>query len=90
MREDLVNVYKYLRGGYQQEGARLFSVLPGNRQRGSKLKLKHRKLYLHILHCEGDRVLGQTAHRCCRVSFSGDIQTLPGYDPRQCTLGYPI
>ena len=35
MRGGLINVYNYLKRGYQQSGAKLFSVVPGNRTRSS-------------------------------------------------------
>lgn len=41
-------MYNYLKRGYQQSGAKLFSVVPGNRTRGKRFKLEHRKFYLHM------------------------------------------
>ena len=49
LRGDLTNAYKYLKGGCQEYGAKLFSVVPSNRTRGSRHKLKHRKFYLNMM-----------------------------------------
>jgi len=42
-----------------------------------------------LLHSEGNGTLEQVAQGGCGVSFSGDIQDLPGQCPAQPALGDP-
>jgi len=47
LRRDLIYVYKYLQGGGQEDGARLFPVVPSARTRGNRHKLEQRKFQLN-------------------------------------------
>jgi len=48
LRGDLRNASKYLQGGCQDDGARLFPGVPSNRTRGNGHKRKQRKLQLNM------------------------------------------
>ncbi|KAJ7399317.1 hypothetical protein BTVI_116116 [Pitangus sulphuratus] len=47
LRDDLINIYKYLKGGCPEDEARLFPVVPSNSTSVSGHKLKHRKFYMN-------------------------------------------
>ena len=105
LRGDLRNAYKCLKGGCQADGARLFSVVPSDRTRGNRHKLKHRKFHLnrrkHFLTLRVtehwnrlprevlDSPSPEEVFKASGVSFTAYIQNPPGHGPVQPALDYP-
>lgn len=45
---ELINTYKYLKGRCQEDGTRLFSLVPSHRKKSNGCKLKHKKFHLNM------------------------------------------
>ncbi|PKU40735.1 hypothetical protein llap_8952 [Limosa lapponica baueri] len=48
LRGDLINAYKYLKGGLKEDGAGHFTVVPSDRTRSNRHKLEHRKFHSNM------------------------------------------
>jgi len=93
LRGHLINADKYLKGGCQDDGAKLFPVVPSNRTRGSGHKLKQRKLQLNTRKNFFTLRVTEPWHRLPReVMDSPSLEifnTLPGRGPVQPAVGDP-
>lgn len=97
--DDTVHYYiscVHLRPLRCREGrAKLFSVVPTDRNRSKRHKLKQRRFHLNIrkhffLNCEGNWVLEQVTRRGCWVFILGDTQKTSGHDPAQPRLSVAL
>ena len=93
LRGDLINAYKYLKGGCHEDGSRLFLVVPSRQDKGQWAQTEAQEVPSEheeeLLPSEGDGALEQAAQGGCGVSFSGDIQDPPGEGPVQPAVGDP-
>ena len=87
----LIYAYKYLKGGCQEDEARLFSVVPSSKGKWAQTEAEEAPAEHEeeLLPSEGDGALAQAAQGGCGVSFSGDIPDLPGRGPVQPAVGDP-
>lgn len=81
---DFISVYKYLKGGNEDEGARPLPVEPSDKGRDYGHKLKHGRFCLNVrrqFSCEGGQTMGYIAQRDCGVSVLGDSPNPSGHSP---------
>ena len=88
----LIYTYKYLQGGGQEDGARLFSGAQ-RQDKGQRAQTEAEEAPAEpeeeLLPSEGDGALAQAAQGGCGVSVSGDIPAPPGRGAVPPALGDP-
>lgn len=77
---DIFRVYRYLKGGCEGKGKRLFPVAPSDRTRGTGHKLKHGGEFppQHqeiLVCCESHQELAQVSQKAAVLCILGDIQS---------------
>ena len=81
LRGIFIKIHKYLKGGNEEDTARLFSVVPSDRTRGNGHNLKHGTFPLKIRKHSVTVRVTEHWHRLVRevvVSILGDIQKPSG------------
>lgn len=84
LRGDLIKVCKYLKGGCQEDRARLFPVVPSNRTRDNRQKLVHSKFCLNMRNNFFTMRVTKHWNRLPREAMespSGMTENLPGHKP---------
>ena len=93
LRGDLIYADKYLKGGCQEDGAKLFFNVAQRQHKGQWAQTEAQEVPSEheeeLLPSEGEGALEQAAQGGCGVSFSGDIQDSSGQGPLQPTVSDP-
>lgn len=76
LREDIINLYKYMMRCSKENGARCSTLVPAERTSSSGPNMECRKFHLAITKNIFYSEYGQTG-----VSFLGDVQNLTGHCP---------
>ena len=87
LRGGLLDVYKYRKGEYQEDWARLFPVVPSVRSRGNGHKLQHRQFLLKVRKNFFTLRVAEPWHRLTRkVVWSPALETFKSSWMQLCNL----